>query len=110
MASTDIDSRAAPVLARLGLVVDGRGIVSRPHRATSGASLVSLNPANGRPLGSVATATAGEFDGLLAETVEAAREWRDTPAPVRGNAVRRYAERLREHKDALGTLVSLETG
>ena len=32
------------------------------------------------------------------------------PAPKRGNAVRRYAELLREHKDALGTLVSLETG
>jgi len=47
---------------------------------------------------------------LMIDAVDAARAWRDTPAPVRGNAVRRYAELLREHKDALGTLVSLETG
>ena len=32
------------------------------------------------------------------------------PAPKRGKAVRRYAELLREHKDALGTLVALENG
>ena len=32
------------------------------------------------------------------------------PAPVRGDAVRRIGESLREHKDALGSLVSLEMG
>ena len=33
-----------------------------------------------------------------------------TPAPVRGNLVRRLGELLREHKDALGELVSIEAG
>ena len=47
---------------------------------------------------------------MLATVTDAARRWRDVPAPARGNAVRRYAELLREHKDALGTLVSLESG
>ena len=32
------------------------------------------------------------------------------PAPKRGEAVRRLADLLREHKDALGTLVALENG
>ena len=36
--------------------------------------------------------------------------WRTTPAPVRGNLVRRLGELLREHKDDLGALVSIEAG
>ena len=36
--------------------------------------------------------------------------WRTTPAPVRGNLVRRLGELLREHKDDLGELVSIEAG
>src|SRR6184192_1035463 len=35
---------------------------------------------------------------------------RDPRAPQRGAALRRYADLLREHKDALGTLVTLENG
>jgi len=110
-AMRDRDQRAAPVLARLGLVVDGNGVVRRScAKLEPGAALVSTNPANEATLGRVATTSAEAFDRLLAQSVDAARAWRDTPAPVRGNAVRRYAELLREHKDALGTLVSLETG
>ena len=106
-----IDPRAATVLERLGLVVDDHGGVRRPlARAARGPAITSLNPANGRPLGTVATMSAADFPALMNDAVDAARAWRDTPAPVRGNAVRRYAELLREHKDALGTLVSLETG
>jgi aldehyde dehydrogenase (NAD+) len=108
----DVDERAARVLARLGLIVDERAGVSRPlaRHASHGPRLVSFNPANARVLGSVATTAATEFDGLLDVAAGAARAWRDTPAPLRGHAVRRYADLLREHKDALGTLVSLETG
>ena len=36
--------------------------------------------------------------------------WRDVPAPRRGEAVRQFAMLLREHKDALGSLVALENG
>ncbi|MEO9136902.1 MAG: aldehyde dehydrogenase family protein, partial [Casimicrobiaceae bacterium] len=75
-----------------------------------GPVLASSNPANARRLGFVSTATSADLDALLERATDAARAWRDTPAPKRGDAVRRYAELLREHKDALGTLVSLETG
>src|SRR5690606_27803343 len=37
-------------------------------------------------------------------------EWRKVPAPKRGEAVRLVGEALRRHKDALGSLVSLEMG
>ena len=107
-----IDERAGAVLGRLGLTVDGRGVVSRPlaRRATSGPELASLNPASGAILGRVVTTSSSEFGALLDAAARAALAWRETPAPLRGQAVRRFAELLREHKDPLGTLVSLETG
>ncbi|MDQ1373855.1 MAG: aldehyde dehydrogenase, partial [Actinomycetota bacterium] len=38
------------------------------------------------------------------------RVWREVPAPVRGQLVRAFADELRDHKDPLGRLVSLEAG
>ena len=105
------DERIHPVFARLGLRVDANGHVSDPLAPPcSGPVLASTNPANGASLGRVATTTRSELDKLIARAVDAARAWRDVPAPRRGQAVRRCAELLREHKDALGTLVTLENG
>ena len=55
-------------------------------------------------------ADAADLEAVIDSAVAAARAWRDVPAPKRGDAVRRLAELLREHKDALGTLVALENG
>ena len=105
------DERIGQVLARLGLRVDANGQVSDPlARPCSGPALASINPANGAALGHIATTTRAELDAMIVRSVDAARAWRDVPAPRRGQAVRRCAELLREHKDALGTLVTLENG
>ena len=111
MTARDADPRIASVLARLGLVVDADGNARDPSAPPmTGPALGVGNPANGRRLGALATATPADLDAILERARVAASTWRDTPAPRRGLAVRRYAELLREHKDALGTLVSLETG
>ncbi len=47
---------------------------------------------------------------VVERTREAFEKWRTVPAPQRGEVIRRIAEALRKNKDALGTLVSLETG
>jgi aldehyde dehydrogenase (NAD+) len=78
--------------------------------AHSGALIESINPANGRTLARVRAATAEDYERVLASAVEAARLWRSVPAPKRGEAIRVIAEELRLHKDALGSLVSLENG
>ena len=105
------DPRIAAALSKLGLTVAADGHVRRRHGpAMQGPRLASANPANGMALGSVDTMTAEDLDRLLGSASDAARAWRDVPAPRRGAAVRRCAELLREHKDALGTLVSLENG
>ncbi len=75
-----------------------------------GAQLASFNPADASTLGTVTLADAADVEAVVAAATAAARAWRDVPAPVRGAAVRLFADLLREHKDALGTLVALENG
>ena len=50
----------------------------------------------------VQTAIGSARDAFLA--------WRTVPAPVRGELVRLFGQKLREHKSALGRLVTLEVG
>src|SRR5258708_1148257 len=47
---------------------------------------------------------------MIAEAERAFLAWRAVPPPRRGELVRLYAEQLREHKTALGRLVSIEVG
>ncbi len=76
----------------------------------AGARIDSINPSTGQVIGSVTATTAAQYEKLMASAVAAAREWRNVPAPKRGEAVRLMAEELRQHKKALGSLVSLEMG
>ncbi len=75
-----------------------------------GAPIASEDPATGRPIASVRAATAAEYD----EVVERARatflDWRETPAPERGELVRLIGVALRQRKKDLGELVALESG
>ncbi len=106
-----MDTRAAPLLARFGLADRNPGACTGPGRWHGGGErIASVNPANGKRLADVALADAADVAAVLAAAEDAALRWRDVPAPVRGHAVRRLAELLREHKDALGSLVALENG
>ncbi len=70
----------------------------------------SVNPASGAVIASVRSTTAAQYEQLIAHARESFLEWRKIPAPVRGEAVRLVGNALRENKDALGSLVSLEMG
>ncbi|MFK7888634.1 MAG: aldehyde dehydrogenase family protein [Gammaproteobacteria bacterium] len=78
--------------------------------STDGGLIESFNPATGERLGAVRGTTAAEYDALLNNARDVAAEWRKVPAPQRGEAIRLVTEALRKHKDALGSLVSLEMG
>ena len=47
----------------------------------------SINPATGDVIASVRSATAAEYEQLIAAARESFLEWRKVPAPVRGDAV-----------------------
>src|SRR3979411_303058 len=77
---------------------------------TAGPVIESINPATGKRLAQGRGATVEGYEHVLRPAVAAAAAWRLVPAPKRGEAVRLVGEELRAHKDALGSLVSLENG
>ncbi len=106
-------SRAHETLAALGLAELNAGTWSGSHGWSpldSGPAIESLNPTTGERLARVRGATAADYERVLDAAVEAAGQWRLVPAPQRGEVIRALAEELRAHKDALGSLVSLENG
>lgn len=77
---------------------------------TSDGEIVSYNPTDGKVIGSVYRASAVDYEKMIKTSQEAFLSWRNLPAPKRGEVVRAIGEALRQHKDALGSLVSLEMG
>jgi len=95
------------ILRSLGVDSDARFV---PANRASDDVVQSENPATGRAIGGVRLQSRAELDQAVARAVAAQRDWRDVPAPKRGEIVRLIGQALREHKDALGSLVSLEVG
>ena len=79
-------------------------------KQTQGPIIESINPATGKRLAQVRGATPEDYEDVMASAVAAAAAWRLVPAPKRGEAVRLMGEELRQYKDALGSLVSMENG
>ena len=95
----DLSRQVLEAAGRCGVDLDA---LTGDHPVTS--------PINGEPLFSVRWQDSVEVDGAVRRAQEVFREWRTVPAPARGGLVRRFGELLREHKQDLGTLVSLEVG
>lgn len=72
--------------------------------------LVSYTPIDGSKLAEISPCTLEDYETLIKRGQQAQAEWRKTPAPKRGDIIRQIAQALRENKDALGSLVSLEMG
>jgi aldehyde dehydrogenase (NAD+) len=87
------------------------GLASLPAGSEPDSPLInSVNPATGLPLAQLRAAGAADYERILRYAVAAAAAWRQVPAPKRGEAVRLLGAELRQYKDALGSLVSLENG
>ncbi|MDE2154456.1 MAG: aldehyde dehydrogenase family protein [Xanthomonadaceae bacterium] len=78
--------------------------------STDAGTLQSVNPATGEVIATVHASSAADYETIVKRAQAAFKVWRTTPAPQRGEAVRLCGEALRRHKDALGSLVSLEMG
>ncbi|MFK7830237.1 MAG: aldehyde dehydrogenase family protein [Congregibacter sp.] len=68
------------------------------------------SPIDGHALARVQRTDAENYSKAVERSVQAFASWREVPAPQRGEFVRRLGEALRFKKQALGTLVSLESG
>ncbi|MEJ7725352.1 MAG: aldehyde dehydrogenase family protein, partial [Ilumatobacteraceae bacterium] len=85
-----------------------RAILTACGADSPSGTLTARTPITGGSLG--AAGDPGDVDPVVARSLAAFEQWRSTPAPVRGTLVRRLGELLREHKAALGELVSIEAG
>ncbi|MCW2831881.1 MAG: aldehyde dehydrogenase family protein [Aeromicrobium sp.] len=97
---TDIATRTRDILVRLGA---GDPFVTE-------GDLVCRSPIDGAEIGRLASHAADAVGQVIGRAEAAFHEWRTVPAPVRGQFVRQLGELLREHKDDLGALVSIEAG
>ncbi len=88
---------AARLLTKLGVGADDGDLQSR-------------SPIDGGAIGRVASADHAAVAAAIDRAHDAFIAWRRIPAPRRGELVRLFGEVLREEKDPLGRLVSLECG
>jgi len=72
--------------------------------------ITSYSPADGSEIAKVFAASENDYENIISTAEEAFSEWRTIPAPIRGELVRKMGMALRDKKDALGSLVSLEMG
>ncbi len=80
------------------------------YGSAKGGELKIYSPINGKYIASVYQATEKDYDRVVAKSHEAFLEWRHVPAPKRGEIVREIGNKLREYKEPLGKLVTLEMG
>ena len=90
----------AAIFSRLGL----------DQAALQSGDLEVRTPITGEVIARIASSSAADTDAAIARAQTAFEEWRDVPAPRRGELVRLLGEELRAAKDDLGALVTLETG
>jgi aldehyde dehydrogenase (NAD+) len=88
------------LLAQLWLNVD----------ASRGSDLNARSPIDGLAIAGLRADSIADIAGKIASAHAAFLAWRQVPAPRRGELVRVFAQLLREHRDPLGQLVSIESG
>ena len=111
MTAAATSARTRPAfLAELGLDDQNAGTWIGRQAHSGDTHLTSASPVDGSTIGEVSVTTAAQYEQVLAAAESAFKVWRLKPAPLRGEIVRQYGNKLREHKEALGKLVSYEMG
>ncbi len=98
MTAAESLTSAAGLLDRLG--VD----------TSAGGDLIVRTPITGEEIARVGRTDAAATTAAVGRAAAAFQEWRELPAPHRGELVRLFGEELRREKETLGALVTLEVG
>ena len=85
--------------------------VSTGQESLAGSKKISsYSPVDGVLIGEVEAASKKQYEGAIKVAQTAFLEWRNWPAPKRGEIVRQIGNALRAQKEELGQLVSYEMG
>jgi len=98
--STTLRQDVDQVLQQLGV----------PRAAYTEGDMAVHSPITGEVIGSVRTQSVDEAKAAIGRAHAAFLEWRQVPAPRRGELIRLLGEELRASKEVLGRLVTIEAG
>ena len=73
-------------------------------------TLASYNPTDGNKISEINLCNELIYQDVIEASRESFESWRMVPAPKRGDLIYQIALKLRENKDALGSLISYEMG
>ena len=79
-------------------------------QSSKGEIIVSSSPVDNKEIGTVISTDQEAYEKIIKTAQAAFLEWRNWPAPKRGEVVRQMGDALRKEKQALGQLVSYEMG
>lgn len=95
------------VKSQLQTVLTSLGLDLQPFE---GNDLLVRSPINADELARLRSHDAHAVQAVVQRAHAASLQWRQVPAPVRGELIRLFGQSLREHKAALARLVTLEAG
>ncbi len=99
------------VLNRLGIKeVNPGATTGQEWIRTEGDVTASVSPIDGEIIAKITNATAEDYEGVIRTAEYAFSSWKSVPAPQRGEVVRQIGLALRDYKEDLGFLVTLEMG
>jgi len=107
---TATTTQHAELLAEFGIGETTSGAHAGQWLETKGELLDVHSPATGELLARVRQANHDDYERVMAAAHEAFLRWREMPAPKRGEYVRRMGNAMREKKDGLGRILTLEMG
>jgi aldehyde dehydrogenase (NAD+) len=96
----------APAGEEAAHILRSLGIASEPDRGERR----NQSPIDATPMPVAPWASVADVATAVDTAAESFRSWRNVPAPVRGELVRLFGQRLRANKQALGRLLTLEVG
>jgi aldehyde dehydrogenase (NAD+) len=101
----------AKILEDLGLKAINPGSCWGPKGWQKGGSPLRVySPIDNKVIAFVGIASRKDYDKVLSEARRTFDTWRMVPAPKRGEVIRRIGQALRDKKEPLGGLVTLEMG
>jgi len=97
-------------LKALGIQDKNAGISTGNNWINSDADIQSRSPVNGKVIGTAGIASETVYNKIVQTAQKAFLEWRQVPAPQRGDIVRQLGNAFRKFKPELGALISYEMG
>lgn len=97
-------------MALKALTQDSLERLGVPLAQINAGNIAVISPVTGEQIATVQSCTVEEANALIERAHAAFLQWRQVPAPRRGELVRLLGEELRAAKDDLATLVTIEAG